>query len=278
VAVELDAETGCLVIASPFVSADGDRFVTGDRAVISGDGTFQLLGRADRVIKVGERRLSLPDMEDRLREHASVDDVALLALEKGGDSARVAAVVVPSPAAWDAVAAGGRRSLAKTLSEYLAAHFERVLLPRAWRFTSALPRNPQGKIPHDALRALFGAEAPPCTPERLAIQRSARALEERVRIPWDLAFLDGHFPGNPIVAGVVQVHFAMRALEELLGEAPGLAALEELKFHAVLSPGQEAILRVEIGDDGSRFRFSLADAADAQRLFASGRGRLEART
>ena len=102
-------------------------------------------------------------------------------------------------------------------------------------------------------------------------------LEERIRIPWDLAFLDGHFPNYPVVAGVVQVHFAMRALGELLGAPPALSALEELKFHAVLVPGQEAILRAELYDDGARFRFSLADAADAGRLFASGRGRLETR-
>ena len=277
VRVEIDAETGRLVIASPFVSGAGDRFTTGDRATLHGDGTFALLGRADRVIKVGERRLSLPDMEERLRAHASVEDVALLTLEKGGDAVRVAAVVVPTAAAWDAMAAGGRRSLAKTLTEHLAAHFERVLLPRAWRFTSALPRNAQDKITQDALRELFGADAQTDAPEPTALERGARSLEERVRIPWDLAFLDGHFPGFPVVAGVVQVHFAMRALEQLLGEAPALEALEELKFHAVLTPGQEAILRVELREDGARFRFSLADAADAQRLFASGRGRLEAR-
>jgi acyl-CoA synthetase (AMP-forming)/AMP-acid ligase II len=275
VRVELDGETGCLAVTSPFVSGDGARFVTGDRAALRADGTFQLLGRADRVIKVGERRLSLPDMEERLRAHASVEDVALLALEKGPDAVRVAAVVVPTVAAWDAMTAGGRRSLAKTLSEHLAAHFERVLLPRAWRFASALPRNAQGKITQDALRAMFGADAQPDAPEPISSLRGAGALEERVRIPWDLAFLDGHFPGYPVVAGVVQVHFAMRALEQLLGEAVTLESLEELKFHAVLVPGQEAILRVELREDGARFRFSLADAADARRLFASGRGRLE---
>jgi hypothetical protein len=275
VSLEIDTETGCLAIASPFVSAGGARFVTGDRAALASDGSFQLLGRADRVIKVGERRLSLPDMEERLREHASVADVALLALEKGGDAMRVAAVVVPTAAAWDAMAAGGRRSLAKTLSEHLAAHFERVLLPRAWRFTGALPRNAQGKLTQAALRELFEAEAQPDAPELLATHRGERSLEQRVRIPWDLAFLDGHFPGEPVVAGVVQVHFAMRALAELLGEAPALTALDELKFHAVLAPGQELILRVELCDD-DRFRFSLADAADAGRLFASGRGRLGA--
>ena len=63
-----------------------------------------------------------------------------------------------------------------------------------------------------------------------------------------------------MVAGVVQVHWVMGALEELLGEAPRLASLEALKFHDVLCPGARARLRVETDESGARFRFSLVDA------------------
>jgi acyl-coenzyme A synthetase/AMP-(fatty) acid ligase len=277
-----DPATGCLAVVSPFVSAGArdasgrERFVTGDRAELDGEGRFTLLGRADRVIKVGEKRLALPDMEERLRAHASVSDAALLTLEmgRGTGEPRVAAVVVPSAAAWEAIASDGRRALAKTLSEELAAHFERVLLPRAWRFVAALPSNAQGKVTQDALRALFASDAPPESPERLSTARAEHVLEVRVRIPWDLAQLDGHFPGAPIVAGTAQLDFAMRALEELLGEEPVLHALEALKFHDALRPGQEALLRVELQDEG-RFSFALCDAERPERAFASGRGRLE---
>jgi hypothetical protein len=279
VEVDSDPATGCLAVASPFVSAGArdaagrERFVTGDRAELDGRGGFTLLGRADRVIKVGEKRLALPDMEDRLRAHASVSDAALLTLDKGSGEPRVAAVIVPSPAAWEAISSDGRRALAKTLTEELAAHFERVLLPRAWRFVAALPSNAQGKLPQDALRALFASDAPPEAPERLTTARAEHVLEARVRIPWDLAQLDGHFPGAPIVAGAAQLDFAMRALAELLGDEPVLRSLEALKFHDALRPGQEVLLRVERqGDD--RFAFSLRDAERAERAFASGRGRL----
>jgi hypothetical protein len=271
-----DPATGCLAIRSPFTSAGdhGDRFVTSDRAAFTDTGEFFLLGRADRVIKVGEKRLSLPDMEERLRGHPCVDDAMLLSLEKGAGEPRVAAVVVPSAAAWDGVAADGRRALGKQLSEHLAAHFERVLLPRAWRFVAALPINAQGKVTQEALRALFASDSPPDAPERGATSRSEGVLEMRVRIPWDLRCLDGHFPGAPLVAGVAQLHFAMRALEELRGEAPALRSLEALKFHDVLLPGQAALLRVELLGE-NRFRFSLADAERPERCFASGRGSLE---
>ena len=282
VAVESDPATGCLAIRSPFVSAGSpgavgpERFVTGDRVSFSDTGEFRLLGRADRVIKVGEKRLSLPDMEERLRAHPAVSDAVLLGLEKGAGELRVAAVVVPAATAWDALAALGRRALARTLSDFLAEYFERVLLPRAWRFVAALPSNAQGKLTQDALRALFAAEAPPDALERLEAARSEHALELRLRVPWDLAHLDGHFPGSPVVAGAVQVHFALRALEELLGAPAQVAALEALKFHDVLLPGDELILRVE-REGRDRFSFSLRDAERPERRFASGRGSLEPR-
>jgi acyl-CoA synthetase (AMP-forming)/AMP-acid ligase II len=281
VVAESDPATGCLAIRSPFVSAGEpgatgpERFVTGDRAAFTDTGEFHLLGRADRVIKVAEKRLSLPDMEQRLRAHPAVSDAVLLGLEKGAGEPRVAAVVVPAAGAWDALAAEGRRALARTLTDFLAEYFERVLVPRAWRFVAALPSNAQGKLTQDALRALFAAEAPPDALERLGTARSEHALELRVRVPWDLAHLDGHFPGAPVVAGAVQLHFALRALEELLGVPAQLAALEALKFHDVLLPGAEVLLRVE--REGDRFSFSLADAERPERLFASGRGKLEPR-
>jgi acyl-coenzyme A synthetase/AMP-(fatty) acid ligase len=276
VEAECDPATGRLGVRSPFVSSADGSFATGDRAAFTDEGELVLLGRADRVIKVGEKRLALPDMEAQLRAHVAVRDAALLVLEKKNGDLRVAAVVVPTAAAWDAVAVDGRRALARLLSAHLAAHFERVLLPRAWRFVAALPSNAQGKLTQDALRALFASDSPPDAPERLTTTRTAEALELRARIPFDLAYLDGHFPGTPVVAGSVQLHFAMRALEELQGEAPELASLEALKFHDVLLPGQEVSLRVE-RQDRDRFRFSLADAERPERLFATGRGRLATR-
>jgi 3-hydroxymyristoyl/3-hydroxydecanoyl-(acyl carrier protein) dehydratase len=284
VALGIDPDSGCLAVASPFVSVgepQGDgraRFVTGDRAELAADGSFALGGRADRVVKVGEKRLSLPDMEQCLLRHASVAEATLLALEKPGAETRVAAVVAPSPEAWDGIASEGRRALAKALTEHLAPDFERVLLPRAWRFVAALPRNSQGKLPAAALRGLFERESPVAAPERLAERREAGVVERRLRIPWDLACLDGHFPGRPVVPGVAQLHFAMEALGDLLGEAPAPATLAPLKFHEVLLPGDEVVLRVELVDGGKRFRFSLTDAARADRLFADGRGTRERST
>jgi acyl-coenzyme A synthetase/AMP-(fatty) acid ligase len=284
VAVAEDPDLGCLAVTSPFVSggepfgAGRERVVLADRVAFDGAGGFELLGRTDRMVKIGEKRLSLPAMEERLLAHPAVAEVALLPLGHGAGT-RLGAVVAPTAAGWELVDVGGRRALAKALSEHVAPHFDRVLLPRAWRLVEGLPRDAQGKLPVAALHALFAGAGPaPRAPEVLTSRREACGLETRLRIPHDLAFLEGHFPGSPVVAGVVQVHFVMAALEELLGAAPRLEALEALKFQEVLLPGQEVRLRLQLaqeGPDGSaRFAFTLADPEHPERLFASGRGLL----
>ena len=120
-------------------------------------------------MKIAEKRLSLPDMESRLREHPAVEEAALVLLDDGPGEPRVAAVVVPSAAGRARYEAGGRRAIGRELSEHLARDFDRVLLPRAWRVVDALPRDAQGKTSVRALRALL-ADAP-TRPEVLAARR-----------------------------------------------------------------------------------------------------------
>jgi acyl-coenzyme A synthetase/AMP-(fatty) acid ligase len=279
VAVDFAPEDGRLVVTSPFVSSGEPvgggrtRLHTGDRGEPAGAGGFRLRGRVDRVVKIAEKRLSLPDMESRLREHPAVADVALVLMEDGPGEPRVAAVVVPTAEGRARYEAGGRRALGRNLAEHLASDFDRVLLPRAWRVADALPRDAQGKTSVRALRALVN-EAP-TRPELLEARREPGLAEVDWRVPADLAQLEGHFPGHPVVAGVVQLSWVMGELEELLGEAPQLESLEALKFHDVLGPGERVRLRLELEEGRARFRFLLADAERPERTFASGRGRLK---
>jgi len=285
VAVEIDPEDGRLVVTSPFVSsgepvgAGRTRLATGDRGdpAARGDrgaeGDFRLRGRVDRVVKIAEKRLSLSEMESRLRDHPAVADVALVLMEDGPGEPRVAAVVVPTAEGRARYEAGGRRALGRELSEHLARDFDRVLLPRAWRVADALPRDAQGKTSVRALRALV-SEAK-TRPERLAAERAPGRAEVDWRVPPDLAQLEGHFPGHPVVAGVVQLAWVMGELEDLLGEPPQLESLEALEFHDVLGPGERVRLRLETEEDGARFRFQLLDADRPERVLSSGRGRIK---
>ena len=239
-------EAGRLRVESPFVSAGAESrpgaraaCTLGDTVELGTDGRFVLLGRADRVVKVGEKRLSLPEMESALRAHAFVEDAALLVLEQAGET-RVDAVVVLSEAGRGALAREGRRALTARLAEDLAAHWDRVLLPRAWRVVDALPRDAQGKTPLAALRELF---APTRVPLLLAEDLGADSLARELEVPEDLAYLDGHFDGFPVVPGVVQLGWVMDAAEVALGGPLRLSAVETLKFRELLLPGSASARR-----------------------------------
>jgi hypothetical protein len=192
--------------------------------------------------------------------------------------------VVPSERGARALGEGGRAALGRSLAEHLARDFDRVLVPRAWRYVEALPEDAQGKVTVAALRALFdtvrGDSSPPLEPAWRELERTADALVVSARVPEELASLHGHFPAAPIVAGTVQLDWAVELARSLVGCELAPARVEALKFGAPLAPGDECTLRVERRDTsdgaaGVRVRFRLfaapGAAGDAEREFASGR-------
>jgi acyl-coenzyme A synthetase/AMP-(fatty) acid ligase len=271
-----DGGTPRLMVASPFVSGAGPAspFIMEDRVQFLPDGRFLLLGRADRTVKVGERRVSLPEMEERLRAHADVAEAALVLLP-GPPEARIGAVIVPSDAGRAGLVAQGRRVLAASLTRHLRPFWDPVLLPRRWLYVNELPRDPQGKVPAAALAALFPAPRNHSTrsPDVLGETRESDSCERTLRVPLRLACLEGHFPLHPIVPGVVQIGWVLDAARSLLGGDVHLASLEALKFKAVLRPGQVFQLRVALERAQDAIQFKLWSGTT---VFASGRGRIRA--
>lgn len=87
----------------------------------------------------------------------------------------------------------------------------------------------------------------------------------RFTIPSDHPSLDGHFPGRPIVPGVVVLEQVVAAIEAAQGTLPPLR-LPQVKFVQPLSPGEQAEIALDARGDGRwRFRVLRGDA-----LLASG--------
>ncbi len=69
--------------------------------------------------------------------------------------------------------------------------------------------------------------------------------------------LPGHFPGRPLVPGVVVLDHVLEAIEAVHGPL-GALRLAQVKFASPLLPGQVA--RVELDGTGPRFRFRVLRA------------------
>jgi 3-hydroxymyristoyl/3-hydroxydecanoyl-(acyl carrier protein) dehydratase len=73
-------------------------------------------------------------------------------------------------------------------------------------------------------------------------------------IPADHPSLPGHFPGRPIVPGVVLLDRVIEAIESDCGPLPPLR-LPQVKFLKPLLPGQSA--SVELSGEAPRWRFRV---------------------
>ena len=154
VKVKVSAD-GRLVVRSPF-SFQRD-FVMGDGVELAPDGRhFKLLGRRDRMVKIAEQRVSLPEMEEKMKALEGIGDVALIALD-GEKGSYLGAVIVPDASVRDrAWPSSGADILA--LRRRLFPLFPKGTVPKRFRSVSELPRNAQGKVQVSALRELFAAE------------------------------------------------------------------------------------------------------------------------
>lgn len=67
--------------------------------------------------------------------------------------------------------------------------------------------------------------------------------------------LPGHFPGRPIVPGVLLLDHVIEALEEATGDS--VACLREVKFRSALQPEEAAEVLCEFDGQRASFRVSV---------------------
>ena len=251
VEVKLDTTSGALCVRSPHLP-DERWFVTSDRAIFTNDG-FELLGRLDRIVKVGEKRISLTSIENSLLASHLVQEVRILPLTLRED--RLGAVLVPSEKGLKL----DNKTLKKRLLSHLAGSMEKIAIPKRWRFVTSFPINSQSKTTESALLRLL--QERPRLPELMALKReNAAHVDLALRLPRDLFYFKGHFLNAPILPGVVQVDWAVHYGKELLGVGGEFRKIEALKFQRVLQPGDEMELRLHFDTGNGMLKFEYHSA------------------
>lgn len=228
------AEEEVLAVRSKHLPSE-DWFRTADRAQAAGDSRFILGGRIDRIAKIEGKRISLSAIEKLLMASPLVDLARAIAVD--GRRQRVAAFVVPSERGQYELNAVGRRGFTRLLRRLLDESIDPVGMPRRWRFLEALPVNAQGKTSHADLLALL--EAPPvllAEPRSRLLERDAEHALFELVAPRDLVYFNGHFHGQPILPGVVQVDWAIAFGRRCFALPPQFRAIQMLKFQRLIEP------------------------------------------
>lgn len=86
-------------------------------------------------------------------------------------------------------------------------------------------------------------------------------------VPPDHPSLPGHFPGTPVVPGVVVLDHVLQASQQWQGRRLSARGLKQVKFHSPLLPGQRADVSLEIDATALTFRVTRDDQPVAQGTF-----------
>ncbi|HLD64981.1 MAG TPA: AMP-binding protein [Pseudomonas sp.] len=246
-------EQGALRLSSPCLPA-GQWEQTADAVRLQADGRFELGARLDRIVKLEEKRISLPMLEQALADHPWVAEARLGVIQDR--RAYLGALVALNPAGLHALRNQGRRAVTDSLRQHLKAHCEALALPRRWRLVRQLPLNVQGKLPQAALEILLYGPRPKL-PDLLAQQEQDGQWQLELEVPLDLAHFTGHFPQTPVLPGVVQIDWALQLARQLLDLPPRFIGMEVLKFQQLARPGDRLSLTLKFDGERSKLHFAF---------------------
>jgi len=241
------------------------------------ENSFTLLGRADRILKLEDKRISLNRVEQAALSHPYVSDIHCAPSPLAG---RLCAMVELSAEGIAAFRQHGRRRVIQAVSARVREEVDPLAVPRHWRFPLALPRNAQSKITRSQVHDCFTQQVRSPRWEHCASDTSATPSENPLptepdteycldtRIPMDLVYFQGHFPSFPLVPGVVQLGWALeqaRARKLCRGDTH---RIENLKFQHFLRPADPCTMTLKWDNDKRKLYFTVRTGAT---MTASGR-------
>ena len=240
--ISVNDNAGRLMLKSPALAID-QWAPTDDLCVMSADNRFKLNGRVDQIVKIGGKRVSVANIESQLRRHAWVSQVRVTLLPS--KKSRIGAVIKLTADGNAKLIDSNKRTICKVLSSSLQPYVDQVALPRYWRFVNKMPVDRQGKISVSELASLFFESQRPKLPT--VVNQSSNADKNYIIdliVPKNLIYFDGHFPGTPVLPGMIQVGWAIHFAAKLFGNIGEFRRLDKLKFHNVIQPDEAISLNL----------------------------------
>jgi acyl-coenzyme A synthetase/AMP-(fatty) acid ligase len=244
VRLSVDGATSRLRVHSPFLSPEYERdgFLSNDLARMNARG-LELVGRSDRIVKIGEKRISMRRVEAALATLADIECAAVVPLR--GERDALGAVIILSAFGERQKESLGKARFDRYLRHALRDQLDVIALPRRWRYVEAMPVNAMGKTTQRDLQDLFAPQFPQV--ECLTQSRDEKGNGQvclQLRLSPDIIWFDGHFPHLPVLPGVVQIDWAAHFGRLHFGFNVPVTGVAGLKFRHLLRPGDAPALHL----------------------------------
>jgi acyl-coenzyme A synthetase/AMP-(fatty) acid ligase/3-hydroxymyristoyl/3-hydroxydecanoyl-(acyl carrier protein) dehydratase len=259
------AENGCLNIKSSYI-LEAEGFTTGDLVDLYDDGRFLLKGRSDSIVKIEEKRISLPEVENRLKQTGLVQDVRVVPMV--GKRQYLAAAIVLNEAGREKFAGLPKLTINNFFHDHLLKFIENTVSPKKWRYLEELPQNTEGKIRMRDIQSLFGlAESPNF--KILKFRREPGVLTAKLLFPATSDYFDGHFPEFKLLPAVVQVDMVLRLARNFLDVPKELSKMNRTRFANPILPDVPVMVKITYDADVGKVTFAFT-SADGDTSYSNG--------
>ena len=197
------------------------------------DNTFLLKGRGDRMIKIAEERVSLPEIEERLCEYKYIEKSYASALTSQDRNILCIAITLNDSGKQEIIK-NGRHQFIKELKQYLLNYFPNVVLPRKIRIINTIPVNTQGKYIKSDIISMF--ESNVAEPIMQNITKTDSEITADLTFLKDSSYFNGHFPEHPILPGVIHMHFVLLFIKQYFNVSANDYHIMKLKFSNLILP------------------------------------------
>ena len=246
------AENGCLKIQSSYTDACG--FVTGDLGTLESEGTFALLGRADSIVKIEEKRISLPEVENRLLQTLVVRDVRVVPMS--GKRQFLAAAIVLNDEGKEKFKGLPKKEINAFFRERLSGFLENTVQPKKWRYLEELPQDAMGKIRTRDIQALF--RLPESSNFRiLKYHIEENRVQAKIVIPETSDYYDGHFPEFKLLPAVVQIDLVLKIFGGLSGMSLNFKRISRAKFMGPIFPATPVTVECSYSKESGKLQFGI---------------------
>ncbi len=197
---------------------------------------FSVKNRTDRMLKIYEKRVSAPALEDKLKLHSFVNDSYIFKYAE-----KLVCICALSEAGQEYVIKNSTADLTKLLKFYMKDFFE--IVPQKWKYIDEIPMTITGKIDKYKIEKIFNINI--SFPIIFGRKIEENSVIYKIFFHKNCNFFKGHFPEYPIVPGVVQIYLAKELANLCFNIELGVGQWKRIKFANVIKQNSIVYLKLE---------------------------------